>query len=61
MRLPLWVEKLLGTQKPRPKDSSGPTPEDLDKEQAAASRREATDEHFRAVDIEDAPPPPNEP
>jgi hypothetical protein len=56
MRLPARVEKLLGRQKPRPDDSSGPTPEAQDEEQAAASRREDTDEHFRAVDEEDDSP-----
>jgi hypothetical protein len=49
MRLPAWVEMLLGRQKPHPDDSSGPTPEASDEEQAAAARREDADEHFRVV------------
>ena len=56
MRLPASVEKLLGRQSPRPDDSSGPTPEALDEEQAAAARREDADEHFRVVAEEDDSP-----
>jgi hypothetical protein len=56
MHLPAWVEKLLGHQKPRPDDSSGPTPEALAEEQTAAARREDADEHFPVVAEEDDSP-----
>jgi hypothetical protein len=56
MRLPAWVAKLLGRQKPRADDSSGPTPKALDEEQAAAARREDADEHFPVVAEEDDSP-----
>ena len=56
MRLPAWIEKLLSRQKSRTDDSSGPTPDALDEEQAAAARREDADEHFRVVAEEDDSP-----
>ena len=56
MHLHAWVEKLLGRQKPRPDDSSSPTPEALAEEQTAAVRREDADEHFPVVAEEDDSP-----
>jgi hypothetical protein len=60
-KLPFWPsggkpDPAASVPEQRPNDSSGPTPEAQDEEQAAASRRESVDEHFRVVAEEDDSP-----